>query len=543
MQPLADRLMQTVDRIWTERGDWKDISESTLERSITQKERQQNGDTSSAKDQSKVDESASVHSQAPVAPGFDMIKLRESVVNKLFYAKSEIDVALDVVTILATQNKLGSGSKDLVIRPGSLNTTYVSKPKPTAKAQLESAQLTLGLKRQQQKAASDFLKTSATSLRKIVDEEQAFWEEALELRRNNWLMQSSGTSAGAGNPAAFLVQYGFTDVGSNFNEISFGEMTRPQTTDNQDDKTWPKMHLSLPHSIPRHIVVKLTKSSLSQLDQDLDTCSEDILGMAGDQPDNTPQSASKDTMILSTATESTNDIQRQLIRAQATVFDAELFAAVLSEAQALRSNVRIADDQVTVAIDGQVDLSIQKIQEKLEESYSSPTADVASTQRISAQAICLALRLLLIQRHRLNIWKSRARILSSNRKARRLLEAALPATVSNTHGLQASSTSKRLQQVGVSSKTPLHQQHPQESLCEIPVLSPILTMSRFWILFDRVRQVVYEIIDPLCGESGLDIAVHYKTMQQNLQKTGDFCDTYPSIGDLAISLTITLMKG
>lgn len=64
------------------------------------------------------------------------------------HAKSEIDVALDVINVLTAGNRHSTTAKDFVVPPGSLAATYVTKPKPTPKAQLESLQLTLGLKRQ-----------------------------------------------------------------------------------------------------------------------------------------------------------------------------------------------------------------------------------------------------------------------------------------------------------------------------------------------------------------------------------------------------------
>lgn len=39
------------------------------------------------------------------------------------------------------------GNTNLVLPPGTLHATYVSKPKQTEKAQLDQTQLTLGLKR------------------------------------------------------------------------------------------------------------------------------------------------------------------------------------------------------------------------------------------------------------------------------------------------------------------------------------------------------------------------------------------------------------
>lgn len=56
-------------------------------------------------------------------------------------------MALDVINILAAGNRSSATVKDLVLPAGSLTATYVTKPKPTTKAQLESVQLNLGLKR------------------------------------------------------------------------------------------------------------------------------------------------------------------------------------------------------------------------------------------------------------------------------------------------------------------------------------------------------------------------------------------------------------
>lgn len=42
-----------------------------------------------------------------------------------------------------------------------------------------------------------------------MDKEQHFWEEAIRVRRNHWLMQSS-TNTTTGD-SGFSIQYGFTD--------------------------------------------------------------------------------------------------------------------------------------------------------------------------------------------------------------------------------------------------------------------------------------------------------------------------------------------
>lgn len=71
--------MQSVDRIWFERGEWKDITEASLLESIqNQKEGISNDNQDTAVDDKE-------NAFLP-PPGFDINKLRESVINKLLYA-------------------------------------------------------------------------------------------------------------------------------------------------------------------------------------------------------------------------------------------------------------------------------------------------------------------------------------------------------------------------------------------------------------------------------------------------------------------------
>lgn len=63
--------MQNVDRIWFERGDWRDISEKSLEQSI------EYGSQEAESVDAEETEAPATH------PEFDIMKLRESVVNKL----------------------------------------------------------------------------------------------------------------------------------------------------------------------------------------------------------------------------------------------------------------------------------------------------------------------------------------------------------------------------------------------------------------------------------------------------------------------------
>jgi hypothetical protein len=180
---------------------------------------------------------------------------------------------LDIINILAAGNRSTSSSNaakaNLVLPVGSLTATYVTKPKPTQKAQLELVQLNLGLKRTKQKAASDFLKKSAASLKNLVEKEQVFWDEALDLRRNNWMIQSGSTNAGS----SFFINYGFSEVGSDFNEQSMGELKR--SADHSKE-----LQLALPHGSSKRLAVKINQSHTAGLVGGQKAFSEGILGIS-----------------------------------------------------------------------------------------------------------------------------------------------------------------------------------------------------------------------------------------------------------------------
>ncbi|KAI9283219.1 subunit 17 of mediator complex-domain-containing protein [Sporodiniella umbellata] len=456
--PLAEKMMQTVDRVWFERGEWKNITEESLGESTTPGEKKKEPE----------DELVDIQDQIQaVPPGFDVNKLRESVVNKLLHAKSEIDVALDVINILAASHH-ASTAKDLVLPAGSLSATYVTKPKPTMKADLEAVQLNLGLKRKQQKQASNYLKNSASALKSIIEKEQDFWDEALNLRRHNWIMYANN----AQQNNSFLIQYGFAEVGSDFNEASLGELKR---ADNN-------VELTVAHDQPRRVAVhtRHADSSLETSDQN-----------------------KKKTVYYETEIK---DIQGQLIQANSTVFDAELFSHVLEEAQTLNSNVHIGNDEIEINIDGDVELTISKLPVKFGKEEAKASKEICMVE--------LAFRLLLLQRHNYNMWKKKARILSANHAIQQAL----------TKKIEANTTSV--------TRTRTRIDLPKT----VSILSPVLSFSRFWVQFDRIRLAVHSI---LCPFRRLGFSVHFKisTNEDNSKRL------YPNYETMSLYFTISLHKG
>ncbi|GAA5808183.1 hypothetical protein MFLAVUS_001568 [Mucor flavus] len=547
---LPEKLMQSVDRIWFERGEWKDITEQSLSRSAeeTPEAMQVDSDQDEELDEDLVNQ---------IPAGYDIAKLRESVINKLSHAKSEIDVALDVINVLTAGNRHSTAAKDFVVPAGSLAATYVTKPKATPKAQLESTQLALGLKRQKQKQASDFLKKSAASLKKIVEKEEVFWEEALDIRRNNWLMQANPQPGGS----SISVQYGFAEVGSDFNEASVGELKRSGDNSN-------KLHMSLPHSTPRNVSVHVSQSETGKLGLLQDAFSEGILGILPNEENSHVNFNSKPAVKTLHS-----DIQNQLAEAQSTVFDAELYSKILAEAQALNSNVRFLDDEIVINIDGQIDLSISKSTTSYAIAPKGPT-NARTTQEIISCNMDAALRLLLLQHYKYNLWKDRAKILSSDHKIQQLLlqnESGVtnitnnvPATTSNTSNIPSSNVNNgttvgnnQTVPVPITTNSVVPAQRARSAFAshsqltcalpkEIPILLPIMSLTKFWVQFDRIRHVVHATTSPFSRSGGLTISVHFKFHDPLMSKPSRSrlkYNTYPGNSEIALSLGISVLKG
>ena len=75
--------MHSVDRIWFERGEWKDITETSLKKAIEEQQDKKQEDQDENKQDAPSLPNSMPSTAQPPPPGFDIIKLRESVINKL----------------------------------------------------------------------------------------------------------------------------------------------------------------------------------------------------------------------------------------------------------------------------------------------------------------------------------------------------------------------------------------------------------------------------------------------------------------------------
>jgi hypothetical protein len=277
----------------------------------------------------------------------------------------------------------------------------------------------------------------------------------------------------------------------------------------------------------------------------------------------------------------------------------------LGEAQALNSNVRFPDDEIVINIDGQIDLSIKKVSPSVAATASTAQqSSINTTKEIISRTIDLSFRLLLLQHQRYNLWKMRAKILSSNHKIHQLLQEASPFITNTTTAAPGPATPNMINNnnnpnipnsnqtgntmigsnnqiipnaqpsaasVGNATVTgqgaaalavAAQQQQPQQQRGartknapstlnqltitqqlpkEIPILLPIMSFSRFWVQFDRIRHVVHKLTKPFTS-SGLSTSVHFLLSSYSPCSVGQY-EKYPGYSEISLSLGISLLKG
>lgn len=250
----------------------------------------------------------------------------------------------------------------------------------------------------------------------------------------------------------------------------------------------------------------------------------------------------------------------------------------MAEAQALNSNVRFLDDEIVINIDGQIDLSVSKTISSTNNEQSAR----GSTQEIISRNIDLSLRLLLLQHHKFNLWKDRAKILSSNHKIQQLLLINESSHINTTNNAPTSVNNNNTSNnnipnsngnvnnnlgntVGTNNSVPVpntntstipfhrarasltsHSQLTCTLPREIPILLPIMSLTKFWVQFDRIRHVVHSMTSPFSGNGGLTISVHFKFHDPLLSKPSYSkltYDAYPGNSEIALSLGISILKG
>ncbi|KAF9920528.1 RNA polymerase II mediator complex subunit [Linnemannia zychae] len=327
----------------------------------------------------------------------------QGIYSKLWHAQSEIGIALDVLNIIISSFQQPPGSSGTgaastfpnntpptALPPGSLKCEYVPKP-ILVSAQIQNEKLALGAKRQQLRNAADILLQGAQKLKRVVADEDQFWASALRLRRNNWCLVSSrggkpgypqqghvhlphGNRLGAGSQ--LFVHYGFKDVGSLYGERAYAELVRNPLPHGELAGEAKTMELFFPNKTGKVLIMSLIQQGSNHIHGP-----KEPKGRRG------------------------NTLHTQLLEAQDSLFDGELFHDLVNEARTMANSVTIVDNEILVSINDELELRIAYRCPTSEELRSNKSPKTDLTRRLDSIADTLRYAIQLIQhrRYRQNI--------------------------------------------------------------------------------------------------------------------------------------------
>ncbi|KAK3817202.1 MAG: subunit 17 of mediator complex-domain-containing protein [Benniella sp.] len=300
----------------------------------------------------------------------------QAIYAKLWHAQSEIGLALDVLNIIISSYQLNAGSTSGLgvsgggpmstltnaLPPGSLKCEYVPKAPLPLSTQISNEKMAIGGKKHQLRSAADILMQGAQKLKKVMADESQFWEDALRLRKNNWCIVAA--KGGAGQPphhhhgnrlssgSQLFVHYGFRDVGSLSNERAYAELVRSMSYTEPGSKKSKSVELHIPNKTGKLVAMSLVHQ--------------------GAQHTQEPRGHALRS----------NTLHKQLLDAQSTLFDNELFQELINEARTMTNSVSIVDNEIFLPVNDELELKI---------SFRTPTLDdtlaLSSTSSIPSVAI------------------------------------------------------------------------------------------------------------------------------------------------------------
>ncbi|KAF9427336.1 hypothetical protein BGZ94_005083 [Podila epigama] len=296
----------------------------------------------------------------------------QGVYAKLWHAQGEIRIALDVLNIIiSSYHAPGINNTTVpVLPPGSLKCEYVAKATMPLSTQISNEMLAIGSKKHHLRKASQILMQGAQKLQEVMDNEDQFWEGAHRLRKNNWCIVSTNTGGATvaqhrthriGPSSQLFVHYGFRDVGSLYGDRSYAyaEIVRnPTTLDFAEGGASKSIELHIPNQTGKAVIVSLVLRGIEY--------SSDLERASGNSTD-------KNQKIT---------LHSQLLNAQNSLFDMELFQELVNEARTMTKSVSIVDNEIILPINDELELKI---------SYRKPSSDavpsMSATTKAAAQGL------------------------------------------------------------------------------------------------------------------------------------------------------------
>ncbi|KAG9319847.1 hypothetical protein KVV02_005326 [Mortierella alpina] len=410
----AEKLKRKIKAITDAAGDHYDqFTENVVspEEQQAQEQLQPPQEPSGAEQTHAVTSDSHTHAESALIPATNAAAIAaanarvtspQGIYIKLWHAQSEIGMALDALNILISSYQSISGSASAgasvaalsnpnapptALPPGSLKCEYVPRAVLPLSAQIANEKLALGGKKHHLRSAADILMQGAKKLKKVMADEDQFWAGALRLRKNNWCIVSAKVGAGPGqqqHQQHLFVHYGFRDVGSLYPERAYAELVRNQTisSDTVDTGRTKSIQLHFPNKSNKVVIMSLVQQG---------------------QPHSQGCRGSK--------LRSRHTLHCQLLEAQSTLFDGELFHELVNEARSMTNSVSIVNNEIFLPINDELELKI---------AYRSPTPEdlalslpsSSAQQPFNAKAKCLeetadilrcVMQLFQHHRHRQNI--------------------------------------------------------------------------------------------------------------------------------------------
>jgi hypothetical protein len=213
---------------------------------------------------------------------------------------------------------------------------------------------------------------------------------------------------------------------------------------------------------------------------------------------------------------------------------------ILSEARSSNVDAKFIEDGVLVNIDVHNDLILElKKDSDIQRRGAADEAKlegISDFRKIASVIINISMHLLLLRRYRYNVIESKRKLFRHH-----ISSSSSVSTIATAAHAQGTAANRFSRQAGTGSN--VTDLTLNASARSIPLFSFLSSQCKLLALVNRVRHAVSDCIASLCGEGGLDISVHYN-MINTVEKLSDGAVRMEqSPHNLAINLTITVIKG
>jgi len=264
----------------------------------------------------------------------------------------------------------------------NIRLSYINKPKLPLKQLIEECQLKLSAKKEHLRHASKVLLQEHEHILNILDISQAFYnEQAFTLRKNNWIIQLKNRPGILQQKISFI-DYSYRHAGSEFKEMGIAQISqnRHNMTNKAINNNEQKVKLLLPHKKKKVVTVEI--ASISSVP------------------------ANKDIWMNWDVEDINNNILKQLLESQITIYHNELYNKLINDAQNsyLEKKVKFSENMISIPLNNDKVL-IFRIKTKMDNDKPVNIKQL-SQQELSQAFIELFLQQKLRNLHKRNIQRN-----------------------------------------------------------------------------------------------------------------------------------------